>query len=54
MLSSALVGEAIVALVLANVVLEKFGGDTLAEIDSACRRFAASMHARLAPQPERA
>ena len=52
--AAAVVGEAMVALVLANAVLEKFGGDTLAEIDAACRRFAASMHARLAPQPERA
>jgi chorismate synthase len=52
--AAAVVGEAMVALVLANAVLEKFGGDTLAEIDAACRRFAASMQSRLAPQPERA
>jgi chorismate synthase len=52
--AAAVVGEAMVALVLANAVLEKFGGDTLADIDAACRRFATSMHARLAPQPERA
>ncbi len=52
--AAAVVGEAMVALVLANALLEKFGGDTLAEIDAACRRFATSMHARLAPQPERA
>ncbi len=52
--AAAVVAEAMVALVLANAVLEKFGGDTLAEIDAACRRFAASMYARLAPQPERA
>jgi chorismate synthase len=52
--AAAVVAEAMVALVLANAILEKFGGDTLAEIDAACRRFASSMHARLAPQPERA
>jgi chorismate synthase len=52
--AAAVVGEAMVALVLANAVLEKFGGDTLAEIDAACRHYAASMRARLLPQPERA
>ncbi len=52
--AAAVVGEAMVALVLANAVLEKFGGDTLTEIDAACRRYVASIHARLARQAERA
>ncbi len=52
--AAAVVGEAMVALVLANAMLEKFGGDTLAEIDAACRRYAAALRARLAPQPQQA
>jgi len=51
--AAAVVGEAMVALVLANAILEKFGGDTLVEIDGACRRYAAAMQARLAPVPDR-
>jgi chorismate synthase len=52
--AAAVVGEAMMALVLANAVLEKFGGDTLAEIDAACRRYAAAVRERLIPQPQRA
>ncbi len=52
--AAAVVGEAMVALVLANAMLEKFGGDTLAEIDAACRRYAAALRARLVPQPQQA
>jgi chorismate synthase len=52
--AAAVVGEAMMALVLANAVLEKFGGDTLAEIDAACRRYAAALRERLIPQPQRA
>jgi chorismate synthase len=52
--AAAVVGEAMMALVLANAVLEKFGGDTLAEIDAACRRYAATLRERLIPQPQRA
>jgi chorismate synthase len=52
--AAAVVGEAMMALFLANAVLEKFGGDTLAEIDAACRRYAATLRERLIPQPQRA
>jgi chorismate synthase len=50
--AAAVVGEAMVALVLANAVLEKFGGDTMDEIDAACRHYAAALRARLTVRPE--
>ena len=40
--AAAVVGEAMVALVLADALLEKFGGDTMAEIE----RGLAALHAR--------
>jgi chorismate synthase len=51
--AAAVVGEAMVALVLADAILEKFGGDTLAEIEAALNRYAATMQQRLAPAAER-
>jgi hypothetical protein len=43
-----------VALVLANAVLEKFGGDTLVEIEAAGRHYARTMQERLVPAAQRA
>jgi chorismate synthase len=51
--AAAVVGEAMVALVVANAMLEKFGADTVAEIDAARRRYATTLTARLGRQPER-
>jgi chorismate synthase len=50
--AAAVVGEAMVALVLANAILDKFGGDTMDEIDAACRHYAATLRARLAVRSE--
>ena len=51
--AAAVVGEAMVALVLAGAILEKFGGDTLTEIEAALHRYTATMQQRLAPATER-
>jgi len=51
--AASVVGEAMVALVLADAVLEKFGGDTMADLDAAYRRYAETLAARLAPRAER-
>jgi chorismate synthase len=48
--AAGVVGEAAVCLVLANAVLEKFGGDTLADIEAAWRHYHARIAARLAPE----
>ena len=45
--AAAVVGEAMVAIVLANAVIEKFGADTVAEIDDARARYTASLAERL-------
>jgi chorismate synthase len=50
--AAAVVGEAMVALVLADAILEKFGGDTMDEIDAACRHYAAALRTRLAVRSE--
>jgi len=47
--AAAVVGEAMVALVLADAFLEKFGADTIAEIDAARRRYLEALAARLQP-----
>jgi chorismate synthase len=52
--AAAVVGEAMVCLVLADAMLEKFGGDTVAEIDAACRRYATALTTRLGPRLESA
>jgi len=45
--AAAVVAEAMVAFVLANAVLEKFGADTMAEIDAARSRYQAAIGERL-------
>jgi chorismate synthase len=52
--AAAVVGEAMVALVVANALIEKLGGDHLAEMDEAWARLHARMARRLEPAPERA
>ena len=44
--AAAVVGEAMAALVLADALLEKFGGDSLAEVDRAIESAAAAVRAR--------
>jgi chorismate synthase len=50
--AAAVVGEAMVSLILADALLEKFGGDSVAEIDAAWERYQDALSARLAPRPE--
>jgi chorismate synthase len=50
--AAAVVGEAMMCLVLADAVLEKFGADTMVEIDTARRHYAAALDARLGPLSE--
>jgi chorismate synthase len=52
--AAAVVGEAMVCLVLADAMIEKFGGDTMREMDAACRRYAATLSTRLMPGVEHA
>jgi len=52
--AAAVVGEAMVALVLADAFLEKFGSDTVSEIDAARKRYAAALRTRLDRATERA
>jgi len=47
--AAAVVGEAMVCLILANAIIDKFGGDTMADIDHARRHYAAALDARLGP-----
>jgi chorismate synthase len=48
--AAAVVGEAMVSIVLANAMIEKFGADTVAEIEGARARYAASLEERLRPR----
>ncbi len=48
--AAAVVGEAMVAITLADALLEKFGGDTIDELVAAWRRYDAALAARLAPE----
>ena len=50
--AAAVVGEGMVCLVLADALLEKFGSDTVAEVDAAWRRYQDALAARLAPRSE--
>ncbi len=50
--AAAVVGEAMMCLVLADAVLEKFGADTMSEINTARRHYAAALDARLGPPSE--
>jgi len=45
--AAAVVGEAMLAIVLAEAVLEKFGGDTMTELHAAWQRYTASLATRL-------
>jgi chorismate synthase len=51
--AAAVVGEAMVALVLADAVLEKFGGDTMADVTAALARYHATIASRLSAPLER-
>ncbi len=44
--AAAVVGEAMVALVLADAVTEKFGGDSVADLEAAAAAWDASVRAR--------
>jgi chorismate synthase len=50
--AAAVVGEAMVCVVLADALLEKFGSDTVGEVDAAWRRYHDALAARLAPRSE--
>jgi chorismate synthase len=48
--AAAVVGEAMVAIVLAQAVQEKFGGDTLADLRAAWQQYTSGIAMRLAPE----
>jgi chorismate synthase len=50
--AAAVVGEAMVCLVLADALLEKFGADSVADIEAAWRHYTGRLARRLAPAPE--
>ena len=50
--AAAVVGEAMMCIVLAGAVLEKFGGDSMPEIESSWKRWTDTVAARLTPSPE--
>jgi chorismate synthase len=52
--AAAVVGEAMVALVLAGAFLEKFGGDSIADLDAAWAHASRTLNERLAARTERA
>lgn len=47
--AAAVVGEAMVCLVLANAALEKFGGDSMADLRMAARNWQSTVTSRLSP-----
>jgi chorismate synthase len=49
--AAAVVGEAMVCLVLANAVLDKFGGDSVADLHQAIEAWRATVRARLTRDP---
>lgn len=51
--AAAVVGEAMLCLVLANACLEKFGGDSVADLEAAWAHYARTVRARLAPERTR-
>ena len=51
--AAAVVGEAMVALVVADAVLEKFGGDTMTDIEAALARYGTTIASRLSAPLER-
>ena len=50
--AAAVVGEAMVCLVLANAALEKFGGDSMADVQGAAGTWQATVLARLTRTPK--
>jgi chorismate synthase len=50
--AAAVVGEAMMCIVLAGAVLEKFGGDSVLEVESAWKRWTDIVATRLVPSPE--
>ena len=50
--AAAVVGEAVMCLVLADALLEKLGGDSVQELDAAWARLRASLADRLSRRPE--
>jgi len=48
--AAAVVGEAVVAIALAEALIDKFGGDTLSGLLAAHRSYVASLEARLTPE----
>ena len=50
--AAAVVGEAVVAFVLADALLEKLGADSVGEIDSAWERLTTRLAERLTPHRE--
>ena len=50
--AAAVVGEAMVALVLAGALVDKFGGDSMSELDRAMASAAAATRARFQPRAE--
>ncbi len=51
--AAAVVGEAMVCLLLADALLEKFGSDTMDEVVAASQRYAERLRDRLLSKPER-
>jgi chorismate synthase len=51
--AAAVVGEAMVALVLAGAVLEKFGGDTMSDVEAALANYSTTIASRLRAPVER-
>ena len=51
--AAAVVGEAMVALVVADAVLEKFGGDTMTDVEAALARYGTTIATRLSAPLER-
>jgi chorismate synthase len=49
--AAAVVGEAMVTLVLADALVEKFGGDSMSELTRALSSAAAATRARFSPSP---
>ena len=48
--AAAVVGESVVAIVLAGALLDKFGGDTIADLDAALQHYRRRLATRLAPE----
>jgi chorismate synthase len=48
--AAAVVGEAMVALVLADALVERFGGDSVADLDRALAASAAAVHGQFQPR----